>query len=99
MGKCSVHGSHKLASLGWLLLHEIMITSVWEEDSPVRERHYQFLMHSIHSIGFSHLSPICPRVVSRVQCCDHWILLRSTPSCTISHSGLISRRRVTCSTV
>lgn len=22
------------------------------------------------------------------QCCDHWMVFRSTPSCTISHNGL-----------
>lgn len=33
------------------------------------------------------------------QCWDHWICERSTPSCTSSHSGLISRSLVTCCTV
>ena len=28
-----------------------------------------------------------------LQCCVHWIVLRSIPSCTISQSGLKSRRR------
>ncbi len=35
----------------------------------------------------------------RPQCCAHWMDLMSTPSCTISHRGLISRSLFTCATV
>lgn len=36
---------------------------------------------------------------SNTQCWLHWMLFRSMPSCTISHSGDISRSLLTCDTV
>ncbi len=55
------------------------------------------LLHACtHTVILAHPIGSPPR---RPQCCAHCMDLMSTPSCTISHRGLISRSLFTCATV